>query len=172
MLASGTLITATPWLHENIDYPLRDWVQSSQPERLYFDDWLQFVPVVSVLLLKGVGLESRHDFFDLVTISGGSCILGHTVNSLIKNTCSVARPGKPDECNSFTSGHTLFAFMGAEILRREYGEDYPLVAIAGYLVATGVACMRIWNDRHYFSDVLGGAGLALLSVGVIYSLVP
>ena len=44
--------------------------------------------------------------------------------------------------------------------------------MVGYTVATGVACMRVWNNRHWFSDLLGGAGFSILSVGLTYWLAP
>ena len=70
--------------------------------------------------------------------------------------------------NSFPSGHTYIAFVGAETLRKEYGEEYPWLAVAGYAVATLVGTMRIYNDRHWAGDVLAGAGLGILSVNITY----
>ena len=70
--------------------------------------------------------------------------------------------------NSFPSGHTFTAFTGAEILRREYGEEYPWIAVAGYAVAVTVAAMRVYNNRHWLGDVCAGAGLGILSVTLAY----
>ena len=58
--------------------------------------------------------------------------------------------------------------MGAEILRREFGKEYPWIAVAGYAVATLVGLMRISNNRHWAGDVLAGAGLGILSVSLVY----
>ena len=55
-----------------------------------------------------------------------------------------------------------------EILRREYGEEYPWIAVAGYAVAVTVAAMRIYNNRHWLGDVCAGAGLGILSVTLTY----
>ena len=71
-----------------------------------------------------------------------------------------------------TNNEQFTAFMGAEILRREYGEEYPGIAIAGYTVATGVGLMRIYNNRHWASDVLAGAGIGILSASLTYWLAP
>jgi membrane-associated phospholipid phosphatase len=60
------------------------------------------------------------------------------------------------------------AFTGAELLRREYGEEYPWVAVAGYAVAIAVGAMRICNNRHWLGDVLAGAGLGIMSVTLVY----
>ena len=58
------------------------------------------------------------------------------------------------------------------MLRREYGEDYPGIAIAGYTVATGVGLLRIYNNRHWVSDVVAGAGIGILSASIMYWLAP
>ena len=172
LLTAGSVITAVPYLHQNIDFPIRDWAQSYHPPRVYFDDYVQYVPLGSVVVLKACGVKSEHSWRDLVCLTAGSCLVGLGTSRALKYACAVGRPGNPDERTSFPSGHTVTAFLGAEILRREYGEEYPGIAIAGYTVATGVACMRVWNNRHWCSDLLGGAGLAILSVGLTYWLAP
>ena len=58
------------------------------------------------------------------------------------------------------------------MLRREYGEEYPGIAIAGYTVATSVGLLRMYNNRHWASDVLAGAGLGILCTSLMYWLAP
>ena len=70
--------------------------------------------------------------------------------------------------NSFPSGHTFTAFVGAEIIRREYGKEHPWIAVAAYGVATVVGIMRVYNNRHWAGDVLAGAGLGILSTTLVY----
>lgn len=60
------------------------------------------------------------------------------------------------------------AFTGAELLRREYGKEYPWVAVAGYAVAVLVGAMRVYNNRHWVGDVLAGAGIGIASVTLVY----
>lgn len=62
--------------------------------------------------------------------------------------------------NSFPSGHTATAFMGAELVRIEYGGWY---GAAAYTVAGGIGFMRIYNGRHWLHDVVAGAGVGILS---------
>ena len=98
-------------------------------------------------------------------------LLAFTVNTGMKHTLGVQCP-YGHVYNSFPSGHTVTAFVGAEMLRREYGEEYPAVAIAGYTIATGVGFLRMYNNRHWASDVLAGAGIGILSVSLMYWLAP
>ena len=130
-----------------------------------------YVPDASVLLLKACGLKSRHNWRDLAYLEAGSALLAFTISTGLKHSLDVPRP-YGNVYNSFPSGHTVTAFVGAEMLRREYGSEYPIVAIAGYTVATSVGLLRMYNNRHWASDVLAGAGVGILSVSLMYWLAP
>lgn len=71
--------------------------------------------------------------------------------------------------NSFPSGHTATVFTGAELMREEYGLG---IGIGAYAVATGVAFLRLYNGRHWFNDVLAGAGVGILSARIGYWMLP
>lgn len=66
------------------------------------------------------------------------------------------------------SGHTSFAFMNAEVLYNEFKETSPWLAYSGYLFATGTGTMRVMNNAHFVSDVIVGAGIAMLITKVVY----
>lgn len=53
---------------------------------------------------------------------------------VLKSVTKVERPDGSAR-NSFPSGHTAMAFMGAELLRREFWEVSPWIGVAGYVVA-------------------------------------
>ena len=120
-----------------------------------------------VTVLNLCGLKGKHSFNRLLLLEGGSYLLGAGWLNAFKYALAVERPDG-SRLNSFPSGHTFTAFTGAEILRREYGEEYPWIAVAGYAVAVTVAAMRIYNNRHWAGDVLAGAGLGILSVSLVY----
>jgi len=63
-------------------------------------------------------------------------------------------------CNSFPSGHTSAAFMGAAFIERRYGWRY---AIPAYLGATYVGYSRVKTRNHYLTDVMAGALIGTLS---------
>ena len=146
-------------LHDNV-------VEAGMP-RVHADDYLQFVPALTPVALNLCGLESRHSIGRILLIEGGSYLLGMGWIEALKYFVGVQRPDT-FAFNSFPSGHTFAAFTGAEILRREYGRNYPWIAIAGYTVATLVGLMRIYNDRHWMGDVLAGAGIGILTVTLVY----
>jgi undecaprenyl-diphosphatase len=78
-------------------------------------------------------------------------------------------PGKEhDYYNSFPSGSTAYAFLGAGFLSATYSAEFPespwkVPIIAGsYALAVGVASMRIASGSHFLSDVLAGAAIGSL----------
>jgi membrane-associated phospholipid phosphatase len=88
-------------------------------------------------------------------------------SGILKKTFHDRRPDGSG-FSSFPSGHTAIAFTGAAILDHEYGQQYPWIKWAGYGLATLVGISRIANNRHWASDVLGGAALGIINVDLVY----
>lgn len=122
------------------------------------DDILQYAPMVCYVGLDFVGVQSKRPLVDRAIVGVSSVIIYAALTNTIKYTVREARPNGTR--NSFPSGHTGTAFLGAELLRQEYG---TWVGLAGYTVATGVGVMRILNGRHWLNDVIAGAGIGILS---------
>lgn len=171
LIASGATISETDLLHARIDVPIQQWTQRDGHGRNEIENIFQYAPLAAVPVLKLCGVESRHCWRDLASLTGGAAILSFAFSTGIKSLTGTERP-HGDVYNSFPSGHTTTAFMGAEILRREYGGEHPGIAVAGYAVAAGVGCMRVYNNRHWASDVLAGAGFGILSASIMYWIGP
>lgn len=163
---AGTLLTFQPDANQ-LAVSLRDEVVGANLPRVYADDYIQYLPSIAPITLNLCGLHSRHPLGRMMMLEGGSYLLGIGWLNALKYGIGVDRPDNTS-FNSFPSGHTFVAFTGAELLRREYGEEYPWVAVAGYAVAVAVGCMRIYNNRHWLGDVLAGAGLGIMSVTLVY----
>lgn len=139
--------------------------------KLKADNIVQYLPLVSVYGLKLSGVPSRHDYLEsTVVIATSYAAMGIMVNG-VKYTVKRRRPDSSAR-NSFPSGHTATVFMGAEILRTEYRDTSPWIGVAGYVVAAGVGVCRIYNHRHYMTDVLAGAGIGILSARIGYWMLP
>ncbi len=166
LMALGTLATFQPDVNR-MAVSLRDEVVHQNFPKLTFDNQLQYLPALTPVVLNICGLKGKHDFKRLALLEGGSYLLGIGWLNAFKYGIGIERPDNSTK-NSFPSGHTFTAFTGAEVLRREYGEEYPWIAVAGYTVATIVGMMRIYNNRHWAGDVLAGAGLGILSTTLVY----
>lgn len=135
------------------------------------DDILVFAPGASVYLLDWCGIDSKHAFWDKTVIASTAAVLSLGTSSLLKECARVQRPDG-DSHRSFPSQHTAVAFAGAELLWQEYRHHSVWYGVAGYGVAACVGFLRIYNDKHWASDVLAGAGIGILSAKAAYWLYP
>lgn len=133
-----------------------------EKSRLTFDDYLQYLPLISHLTLGNLGLRSRHTTKERFFISLTSSATMALVTTSLKYCIDEKRP-QFDGWNSFPSGHTATAFVGAELVRIEYGGWY---GVAAYAVASSVGFLRMYNGRHWLHDVIAGAGLGILSAQI------
>ena len=134
------------------------------------DDYTQFFGPAMVVGLKLGGYEGRSDWPRLLASAGMSyAIMAGFVNG-IKYTAKEMRPDG-STANSWPSGHTATAFVGATLLHKEYGlTRSPWWSVAGYGVATATGVMRVLNNRHWISDIMSGAGIGIMSTELGYAL--
>jgi hypothetical protein len=155
----------------SLDRRVRKETQTCVKEPFEIDNYTQYSPMVAVYVMNVCGLKGRHNFRDRTAILATSyLIMGISVNA-VKYTAKVERP-YGFSYNSFPSGHTATVFMAAEYLRMEYKDVSPLIGVAGYLVAGFTGAMRIYNDAHWLSDVIAGAGFGMLSTQAAYWIYP
>lgn len=135
------------------------------------DNYLIFAPAATVYGLNALGIKGKHNFRDrsmLYLMS--NLIMSGTVFSVKK----FSHEQRPDGSNyySFPSGHTAASFVGAEFLRQEYKDISPWYGVAGYAMATTTAYLRMYNNKHWLSDVVAGAGIGIASTRLAYWLYP
>ncbi|PYF74678.1 phosphatase PAP2 family protein [Pedobacter nutrimenti] len=138
--------------------------------RLRLDDYLQFAPGASVFVLSGLGIKGKSSTVDQSGIYLlSNIILNITVQSLKRST-KLPRPDGTS--NSFPSGHTAEAFASAELLNQEYGRASTVYPVLGYATALSTAYLRMYNNKHWLSDVVTGAGIGFFSTRLSYWLYP
>ena len=140
-------------------------------DRFTIDDFSQHASFVAVYALNAANIPGRHRFTDRTIILSTAYLIMGTSVTLIKKTGNVTRPDG-SSTNSFPSGHTATAFMGAEFLYQEYKDQSIWYGITGYAVAAGTGFFRMYNDRHWLNDVVAGAGIGILSTKIAYWLHP
>lgn len=171
MIAYGTVETFLAGKVKLINYGAKHEVTNHVRSQFRIDDVSQYVPTIGVYLLNLAGVKGKNNFKDRTIILGISGLLVGTSVNLLKYTTKIERPDKSTR-NSFPSGHAAIAFMGAEFLRQEYKGVSPWYGIAGYTIATGTGLLRVYNDRHWFGDIVAGAGFGILSTKVAYWIYP
>lgn len=156
------------WYGTNVNRPLKKWVEEIRDEEYFHaDDFLQYLPAATYIVL-GFAVEGEHSHGErIILLATSSLIMAAAVNLLKYTVCSMRPDGSSR--NSFPSGHTATAMMGAELIRLEYGLWYGAGA---YAIATGVAALRVYNSRHWSNDILGGAMVGILSANAAHWLLP
>ena len=112
--------------------------------------------VTTVLILGHHSSDERFRAFSYALTEG--YILNYGLTQGIKYATSRDRP---DHSNSqaFPSGHASDTFMIATVLNRYYGKKAGLI---GYSAAVVISASRLKKDRHWLSDVVGGAALGYI----------
>lgn len=156
---------------KGINTQIRDEVTGDIDEKITIDDFSQYAPMVSVYALNGMGIQGKNNFKDRTIVMATSYLIMSTTVLSLKSITKVERPDGSSN-NSFPSGHTATAFAGAEFLWQEYKDKSIWYGVAGYAVATGTGLFRIYNNRHWLTDVAAGAGIGILSTKIAYWLQP
>ena len=149
-----------------INTELRDELSENIDEKVTIDDFSQYLPAASVYMLNNIGVEGKHNLKDRSIILATSYLLMSGSVTVLKGLTKIERPDASSD-NSFPSGHTATAFSGAELLWQEYKDINIWYGISGYTVAA-TGFFRIYNGRHWLSDVAMGAGIGILSTKIAY----
>ncbi|PWS30391.1 phosphatase PAP2 family protein [Pedobacter paludis] len=137
----------------------------------HVDDYLQFAPAAAVYALNLSGVKGKHNLFDASMLYVTSATIMCVSTHFVKQGVGRERPNNNGN-NSFPSGHTASAFMAAEFLHQEYKDVSPWIGYAGYFVATATGTLRMYNNKHWFSDVVAGAGFGIASTKIAYLVYP
>ncbi len=168
--ASAIMLTALLGIRAAVaDVPLSD----AREDTGELGDALQYVVPAAALALTwilggpaGRGASTMGMTADSVLHLGGTprhdlaLAFGRSIfaTEALKFTFNEKRPNGGD--HSFPSGHTSFAFTGAEFIRKEYGGWWGVPA---YGIASYVGFSRVRSHEHYTHDVLAGALIGILA---------
>ena len=135
--------------------------------KTHVDDYLQFSPIAISYGLDAFGIKSKTDFTNrtVILIKGELVMLGTVY--ILKNSIHQLRPDISNY-HSFPSGHTAQAFAAATFLSEEYKDKFRWIPYVSYGIAGSVGAMRMFNNKHFISDVLVGAGIGYLSMKASY----
>ena len=131
------------------------------------DHILQYTPAITVLGLDLFGIKGKNNWKDQTIHLAVSQIV---MNAIVRPTKILSNRLRPDgsEYSSFPSGHTSMAFVNAEFLWQEYKHRNKWLAASGYVAAATTGYLRMQHNRHWFSDIVAGAGIGILSTKLTY----
>ena len=171
LIGAGTLGFVEPIKEMCVDFQgnVNNW--RGDCHSTVVDDYLQYVPLASVYGLSLLGADAKHNYVDRTLEVG---VAGVALVGIVGGAKYLIRRERPDgsDFNSFPSGHSAKAFMGAELVRIEYGEEHPWLAVGAYTIATATGALRVYNNHHWLPDVIAGAGVGILSARIGYWLLP
>lgn len=137
----------------------------------HIDNYLQYAPAVAVYGLNAAGIHGQHNLRDRSMLYGMSMLI---MSGTVFATKKLTHEERPDQSDfySFPSGHTASAFAAAEFMRQEFRGVSPWYAYAGYAMAAATGALRLYNNKHWLSDVVAGAGFGILSTKAAYWMYP
>ena len=144
-----------------------DWNEDRPYFQTHVEDYLQYVPIVTVYGLNLAGVKGQNSFGNRTALLIKSELLMSAIVYPMKKYSNVMRPDSSSS-NSFPSGHTAQAFVAATFLHKEFGKKSIWYSIGAYTCATAVGTIRMLNNRHWLSDVLVGAGIGIVSTNLVY----
>ncbi|MDR1527768.1 MAG: phosphatase PAP2 family protein [Dysgonamonadaceae bacterium] len=150
------------------DYSVRDHLlEKDAMWNRSWDNYLKYSPAVAAFGMKIAGMKSTHKITDMAIIH----VLSNLLNTgIVHGAKHIVSRERPDYSNrqSFPSGHTSTAFVAAEFLHQEYKDQSVWISIGGYSMASLIGVARVYNNRHWVSDVITGAGIGILSTKIVY----
>ncbi len=171
------------------DDEIRKWIQRNPTHakenvsEYFFEPWGS--GLYPAFLLGGFyiyGLAAKDNRARQVALGGAQAfIMTGLTTQIIKHLTHRHRPDQDDPANprlwegpftgwdytAFPSGHTSTAFALASLISSVY-KDKIWVAILSYTIATGVAWSRVYDNKHWPTDVLIGAALGFAIGKTVY----
>lgn len=157
---------------KKINENIKEEIWLDHPHKLtHIDNYMMVAPALSVYFLNVVGIPGKNNFRDKSMVYLLSNLILSAIIFPVKKITHQLRPDS-SSYTSFPSGHTTEAFACAEFMRMEYKDFSPWYAMAGYAMAVTTGYLRMYNNQHWLSDIISGAGIGILSTKLAYWLYP
>lgn len=157
---------------QKVNAHMKEEIWEDIPHRkVTYDNYLMFAPTVMLYGLNAAGIHGQHNFKDRTMIVLMANLFANGTVFTVKGRAGEKRPDGSDDL-SFPSGHTAEAFVGAELVRLEYKDVSPWYGVGAYAMATATGMLRMYNNKHWLSDVMAGAGVGIASARLAYWLYP
>jgi membrane-associated phospholipid phosphatase len=150
---------------KEVDIRIQNSIEHDDPKNTPVDTFLKWAPFLTLFALQSKGLKTKNDArVQVLRCVAGEIILDAVVFPLKKLVHRVRPNG--DNSKSFPSRHTATSFLGSSILHEELKETLPVLSYSGYVIGTITGTLRIYHNKHWFSDVASGALFGILAAKI------
>jgi membrane-associated phospholipid phosphatase len=157
---------------QKLNTEVKEAIWDKHPHKqVFIENFTLLIPAATVYALNIAGIKGQNNLIDRSVIYGMSNLVANGIVFGVKAIGAETRPDSSDHY-SFPSGHTAEAFVSAEFMRQEYKGVSPWYGFAGYAMAVGTGYMRMYNNKHWLSDVVAGAGVGIVSTRFSYWFYP
>jgi hypothetical protein len=169
----GLLIASTGMLLNSSSMKAQQlkFLERSNFKTTKLDNYLPIANNGLVYLPAWLGLKPEHSFKQRFVTSAMANSINLALVLSLKGITNQLRPYN-NGTDSYPSGHTAVAFVGAEHTRMEYRKHGPWLGVLSYTMAGTTGLLRVSNRRHWWADVVTGAGVGILSTQAAYALLP
>ncbi|WP_165501792.1 phosphatase PAP2 family protein [Pedobacter frigiditerrae] len=156
----------------DLDFSTKAELSEDHPKfAAHIDDYIEFSPLFAMYGLDIAGIKSKNKVGDQSAMVLMTTVITTAVITTLKHQVHRLRPDG-SSYNSFPSGHTATAFAAAELFNQEFKGQSPWFGYAGYTIASATGILRMYNNKHWLSDVVAGAGFGILSTKLTYVIYP
>lgn len=166
-----------------LDEPINEFFEKNQSKVLDpfadFGDFMGQPEYQGPFLLGfwGLGLATRNEWIrETSTMMAASMAASGLIQSFSKEAAGRARPsrgtGNTDfkpfggkNYHSFPSGHTMLALSSAWIMARQV--EPMALKVTFYAIPTIVGWSRLYDNAHWFSDILLGSALGIATAEAV-----
>ncbi|MBO9618590.1 MAG: phosphatase PAP2 family protein [Niabella sp.] len=167
LIGAGTIATIIREHKKDNSNVILNTTQKEPSIFLQPENYTAFAPAAAVAALDILGVKGKHKPAEQALLYAVSAGISSAIVYPLKSTIKVLRPDKTD-FQSFPSNHAAIAFVAAEFLRREYGDQSAWYTVGGYAAATATAIIRVARNAHWEADVCTGAGIGIASTTTAY----
>src|SRR5665213_2016914 len=153
---------------QNLDNNIMASVERKYPDfHTNAADYLMWAPSSSIYALDAFKVRTQHSFREHLIVDAGSIIITGGIGYMLREVTGQIKVYN-NKGTEFPSGHTANAFRGAEIVHQELKNSHPVWSYSGYVIATSVGLLRIYDKDHLLTEVLAGTALGILSTKLTY----
>lgn len=119
------------------------------------DNILKYSPFLLLIILHRNGFKTKNRLKSYLFKMIVGVVMLDVVSKALKVSVKKVRPN--GHSKSFPSLHTATCIFGAALLHAELKESYPRISFSGYGLTVVTALLRMYHNKHWFSDILAGA---------------